>query len=138
MKYNTLITCIPNNYKKELKLVDTYRNDQNIGLIQNLIKKKSICKILYNTLISTEKVENILSEIKWTNKFCYSNLNWPDIYRNIAKSTIDTVLRNFQYKFLLRILPTNKSLLIQKITSTNLSFFLSNVYRRFRALVLEV
>ena len=44
-------------------------------------------------------------------------------YNNINKTTIDTSLCSFQYKFLMRILPTNKRLFKYKIKETNLCDF---------------
>jgi len=52
------------------------------------------------------------SETKWENSFDIdsTSINWENTYKNIFSSTIDTTLRSFQYKIVMRIIPTNKML----------------------------
>ena len=48
---------------------------------------------------------------------------WADVYNTQVKSTKETSLRNFQYKLLTRILPTNKFLYKCKLSDTSLCAF---------------
>ena len=57
--------------------------------------------------------------------YIFDDLKWETIYTNIFTSTIDVKLRNFQYKYIFRIIPTNKRLFIQNIASSNLCDFCS-------------
>jgi hypothetical protein len=76
-------------------------------------------------LLKTEDNIIIPSQTKWRDIFNSTTMNWEDNYNNIFKATIDSVLRNFQYKFLFRIIPTNKLLLKQKLACSNLCDFCS-------------
>ena len=60
---------------------------------------------------------------KWNETFLNSNLNWKAIFLAAQKSTIDIKLRNFQYKHLMRIIPTNQFLTKGHITSSTLCDF---------------
>ena len=50
-------------------------------------------------------------------------IDWKMVYKNIYNSTIDIKLRNFQYKFVNRIIPTNKSLMKFNIRNSNICDF---------------
>ena len=54
-----------------------------------------------------------------------ATLEWDKIYLNTYSSSIDIKLRNFQYKYLFRIIPTNKRLFTQNIANSNLCDFCS-------------
>ena len=47
------------------------------------------------------------------------------MYENIFKSTIDTTIRNFQYKYISRIIPTNTYLMKCNIKQSNICDFCS-------------
>lgn len=65
----------------------------------------------------------IKAHARWEEEFMNSNLNWSLIHVLPFKCTIDTKLRNFQYKFLMRIIPTNKFLLKCRKIASNLCDF---------------
>ena len=73
-------------------------------------KTKETNKFLYKLLTKNDLQNNITSKEKWSTYFQNDNLPWDIIYNNIYISTIDIKLRNFQYKYLFRIIPTNKRL----------------------------
>ena len=50
-------------------------------------------------------------------------LEWNKVFVNAAKTTLDVKIKNFQYKYLHRIIPTNKLLFKQNISSSNLCDF---------------
>ena len=60
------------------------------------------------------------SENNWNNLYVLNTLDWSKIYINPFRSTIDTKLRAFQYKFLKQILPTNDFLHKCKIVQSSL------------------
>ena len=53
----------------------------------------------------------------------FNNLNWKNIHSLPFKSTIDTKLRSFQYKYIMRILPTNQFLSKCNIINSSLCDF---------------
>ena len=65
------------------------------------------------------------SEQKWEDQF--QNIKWKLVYTTYIRSTISSKLRNFQYKFLTRIIPTNKWLYKCKLVSSSLCDF-CNMY----------
>ena len=63
----------------------------------------------------------IKSELKWIEQFGDEGLNWKKVYTNFLQTTKDIRLQNnFQYKCLMRVIPTNKYLLKCKIGETAL------------------
>ena len=46
----------------------------------------------------------------WENILGNNNIKWDQVFKHIGNHTINTKVRNFQYKLLHRILPTNKIL----------------------------
>ena len=43
--------------------------------------------------------------IKWNEQFSDETLQWKNIYLTVFKSTNDIQFRNFQYKYIMRIVP---------------------------------
>ena len=105
--YNSLVSSISNDWKSKLKLENTNSQTQK-SLLQKSIKKKHINKYLYEQLLlnADEHIE-IKHQNKWSREFEEEELNWQDIYLMPIRATIDTKLREFQYKFITRIIPTN-------------------------------
>ena len=72
---------------------------------------KQMNKTLHNIQQKTQITIDNSTEMKWKKQLnLKENTDWRIIYTIPLKSTIDTYLRNFQYKFLSRIVPTNKFL----------------------------
>ena len=46
------------------------------------------------------------AEIKWNEQFSDGTLQWKHIYSTVFKSTNDIKMRNFQYKYIMRIVST--------------------------------
>ena len=76
-------------------------------IISQLLKSEQPNKLAYNLLIKKKTQNEKKSEVKWINQFGDDNLDWKQIYTNAIKATKDIKLQNFQYKFLMRTLPTN-------------------------------
>ena len=47
------------------------------------------------------------SEVKWTNDFQNYDIVWEVACQMAHRCTIDMKLRNFQYKYLMQIVPNN-------------------------------
>jgi len=71
------------------------------------------------------RFKSLHEEEKWENIFQDYNLSseWQSLYRNIYTTTNDTVLRIFQYKLIMRILPTNTLLFKYKYVNSNVCDF---------------
>ena len=91
--------------------------------LKKLLAIKETNKFLYKHQLKKDQVRNIVSQEKWSSHFENENLRWDQIYSNNFTSTIDTKLRIFQYKYLFRIIPTNKRLFKQNIVNSNLCDF---------------
>ena len=125
--YHRIVKSIPNEWKETLfQNVD----EINLGNKVLLAKVKSISKVtklLYNEQINVLKYD-IKAHNKWESHFNDGHLNWSKIHELPFRCTIDTKLRFFQYKFIMRIIATNKFLLKCKKTTSNLcDFCYSNV-----------
>ena len=66
---------------------------------------------------------NIKPHIKWETDF--GDINWKIVHTIPFNSLIDTKIRAFQYKYLMRILPNNKYLYRCDINNTSLCDFCS-------------
>lgn len=122
LKYLSLIQSIPNNWKGQLK-------HENINvpctstILTQLLNVKQTNKFIYNILLKSAGTEEKRSEEKWNNIFSDEELNWKIIYSIPLLATHDVKLRNFQYKYLNRILPTNQFLNKCKLVSSSLCDF---------------
>ena len=128
----SLISSIPIEIKNTLRSFNDRfeRNVHNVNSVNNsllktMLKTKETNKFLYKLLTKNDVENNISSKEKWSTYFQNNNLPWDIIYNNIYTSTIDIKLRNFQYKYLFRIIPTNKRLFKQNIANSNLCDFCS-------------
>jgi hypothetical protein len=75
-------------------------------------------------LLSTENKPIITGKLKWDNILDNNYyIDWDVAFTQIYKDTIDTKLREFQFKVLHRILPTNKLLVRMHKTESNLCNF---------------
>ena len=95
------------------------------SILEKLVNSKQVNKTLYLHQFKNKQYDIIKSEQKWTKLFENSVLNWSKIYTNVLSATIDIKLRNFQYKFVHRIIPTNKLLFKQNISVYSICDFCS-------------
>ena len=91
--------------------------------INQVIKAKQTNKYVYQFLMAKKPPTDNKSEQKWTEQFRDSSLNWKTIYTNRLSATKEIKLQNFQYKFLMRIIPSNTFLLKCKIATSALCDF---------------
>ena len=87
--------------------------------------------------MKSNQIHEITSEIKWNEIFSGEYLTWKNIYTIIFKSTSDIKLRNFQYKYLMRVIPTNQFLVRCHIVSTSLCEFCNMEIETFLLLFWE-
>ena len=105
--------------------------------MNKFLKNKHVNKFLYGQQFKQDATLDIKHENKWQGIFEESSLNWKHIYLAPIKSTIDTILREFQYKFLTRIIPTNSFLYKCKISNTTLCDFCCRDIETFKHLFWE-
>ena len=106
-----------------MKRGEARRNTNDIDLYSHVMKLKSANKFLYNKQIEEiNKQHEIKPYIKWENEFG-EDINWNNILEIPFKCLIDTKLRTFQYKYIMRIIPNNKFLYKCNITNTSLCDF---------------
>ena len=80
-------------------------------------------KYVYDHQIKNDGQCKIASQDKWKTELEDPEIDWKRVYQTIFRTTIDTKLRNFQYKYIMRIIPTNKMLMKYKIKPSNLCEF---------------
>ena len=124
LNYMSLVASIPVSWKNNLKL-ESCPNELEFrdNLLYKLLKSKQKTQFLYNFELKNMLQLQITSIIKWENEFLDEQLEWNKIFLNSAKTTLDVKIKNFQYKYLHRIIPTNKLLFKQNISSSNLCNF---------------
>jgi exonuclease III len=123
LEYYKTISSIPNKY---IKILDQTILNRNIKahMVEKIKKCKNPNKIFYNILQNSEtQNETTKSEEKWNTILSKEDIRWKSVYILPFLSTIDTVIRNFQYKYLKRIIPTNKYLYKCKLTNSELCDF---------------
>lgn len=129
LNYHALISCIPTNWKDELKNIDMHTITQpltNNLLLDRILRIKKPNRLLYENYINKHKGQKVNKpEVKWENEFML--LEWKSIYLNCFYCTIENRLRSFQYKYIKRILPVNKMLFKYKLANSNLCGF-CNMY----------
>jgi len=122
LKYHILVTSVTPEIKANIEKeemcykVPTY-------IFDNIKENTKVCKYMYETFIKQKVPNEIKSQTKWATQLTYENINWKEIYLLPIKLTIDTKLREFQFKFLHQIIPTNTFLFKCNIVSSSLCEF---------------
>ncbi len=115
-----------------------YKHDTDTRIFVSRVQKsKQTNKLLYIAQINRKNTEAIKAQEKWSVEFSENVLNWKHIYKLTFQFTIDTILRIFQYKYLMRILGTNKLLLQCNIVNSSLCDFCSMYVENIRHLFWE-
>ena len=120
--YTSLISSIPREWKTKLK-TESINFQMKDTLLTKILKSKQTNKFLYNYQLQKDNKTPIKAEQKWKTIFNNSELNWKSIYMLPFKTIIDTKLREFQYKYIMRIIPTNTYLFKCKLVMSNLCDF---------------
>ena len=112
LKYYNIVSYISKEWKNKLK-DENYNNlPKKINKALHIItqQKGSINKSLYKLQLDIEKVPTIKAEEKWAKEFPQRVMNWSQFYQMSFICTVDVKLRNFNYKYLMRIIPNNRYL----------------------------
>ena len=112
LKYFNIVSNISKEWKNKLKNenVNTTQDETKRTLHIVTKQKGSINKSLYNIQLVAENVPKIKAEEKWSKEIPQHEMNWPQFYLMSFNCTVDVKLRNFNYKYLMRIIPNNKYL----------------------------
>ena len=92
--------------------------------LTNLLKMPKICKGVYQKFLEKEQVIRPHKQ-KWSLALTENiqEEDWEYFYKSNFQCTIDSKLRSFQYKVLLRAIPTNKYLLQCKLKDSDKCYF---------------
>ena len=80
------------------------------NLLKQIRNQTHVNKFVYNHLMRYSQGAVSKAEIKWNEQFSDETLQWKYIYLTFFKSTNDIKLRIFQYRYIVRIVPTNQFL----------------------------
>ena len=119
-----LIHSIPHSWKTKFKNENTNTPNPHTILSQ-LMNTKHTNKYVCNLLQKKRKHPDKKLQTKWTEQFHDENLNWKTIYTSSLRAAKAIKLQNFNFKFLMRIIPTNRFLLKCNIGHTTLCDFCS-------------
>ncbi len=119
LRFPSVLDAIPRDWKQNIKEKITVKYE-NIEMIK---KNKKPNKRFYNILIEKVKEKPIELQEKW--KLALNNYNFEisDFFELLHLQVKNTSLKNFQFKLLHRILPTNKLLYQMKIINYNSCHF---------------
>ena len=126
LKYHTLVQSIPKTWKTNLKSDTCIINNTENNLLKQISKMKSPNRYLYNILLNRVSTNlEIKPHTKWGQEI--DNINWENIHKIPFRALINTKLRAFQYKYIMRIIPNNNFLYKINIINTSLCDF-CNMY----------
>ena len=105
-----------------MKTITTYlKNKQSTAYYYSI--KGLISRSLYNLQFGVAKIPTIKSEEKRTKEFPQQEINWSQFYQMSFSCTVDVKLKNFNYKYLMRIIPNNRYLFKCKLVPSVLCNF---------------
>jgi len=116
--YYTLIKSIPIHIKAATNTNNTPCTQKTF--VENIIAKQNETNKIFYTLQIKNPTETSKAQTKWQTLLGEKELNWKQIFVMPYKSTTDSTLRNFQYKYIQRIIATNKYLFKCNLSNTNL------------------
>ena len=100
-----------------------------------LKKKMKGTNLFYSILTANNSIPT--AQTKWNKKLNVEKLPWRRYYLLPHKTTIDTKVKEFQFKLMHRILPTNYLLHIMNIVSSNLCTFCKTCVETLQHLFVE-
>lgn len=103
--YNKLIAAIPLSWLQ----TPFTTSDRFEKLSQLLISSFFDNKSRYSIFVSAITNGVLKPQLNWASDFC-TELNWSAIYLSLYTCTIETKLRAFNYKFVMRAIPLNSQL----------------------------
>lgn len=136
LRYLSLINSIPKDWKRKL-IHETSNVPAETKILDQLKNTTQTNKFIYNCFLNSNQMHEITSETKWNEQFRNDHLQWKYIYSTTFKSTNDIRLRNVQYKYLMRIIPTNQFLTKCQIVNSSLFEFCNMEIETFSHLFWE-
>ena len=126
LKYFQLIASISNELKTKLRDGLPINNTYHTLLNKVESSKQKPNKILYAIQIKSDKKHHQM-EIKWLPIIgtLIEHKEWNKIFSIPSLCSIDTTLRTFQFKYIHRLIATNKYLYKCKLTNSNFCNFCS-------------
>lgn len=118
-RYNGLISAIPTFWKQNLQNTD-YSYNHNEDLLNRLLAHKSVSQWAYGN-IANEIFTPPTALQKWN--YHFENDKWSNIFSSAWFSVRDVKLHYFQFRFLHRILGTNRRLHLMKFVESPLCSF---------------
>ncbi|KAH3754621.1 hypothetical protein DPMN_189301 [Dreissena polymorpha] len=115
LKYYTLIKSIPIHIKSEINTNNTPYTQTTF--VENILGRKNKTNKIFYTLQIQNPTENSKTQNNWQVLFGEHELNWKHVFTMPYKATIESTLRNFQYKYIHRIKATNKYLFKCKLSN---------------------
>lgn len=116
-----IISAIPSGWKNFWQV--DYNNDNgNDHIIDSLSKTKSASKLIYPLLIQNISVPPRACA-KWNATFSFSEENWSVIYKIPFIALSETKIQYFQFRFLHRVLGTNRLLSLMNTNNSSLCTF---------------
>ena len=125
MMHNGILSAIPKIWKNTIKN-NFIKKDVNIkGTLEKIIGMKKVCKESYGVLMQSlsQQPKNVF--IKWKNDVG-EDIDVNESFENIYTATISSELRNFQFKFIHRLLATNNALFKWKIIENEICTLCKN------------
>ncbi len=121
--YACLVNSIPKEWKDIIKQHDAKIENPTREYVEQMITRDKVCSYVYWNFIEQEKC-SIKQQNKW-NETCQKQ-DWKVCYSMSYKVTVDTKLRELQYKILNRFVPTNRWLYKRKLIDTEQCSFCNN------------
>ncbi len=120
--YVSLLRSIPKSWKNIISEGDKI-GDPHLEFIDNLMEKIKVTSFVYSQFIKKREC-TIKHQDKWSHT-CDTD-NWEEYYIMAFKATIDTKLRELQFRILNRYIPTNKWLYKRKLIQSETCDFCNN------------
>ena len=129
VKYFSLLSNIPLEFKQYIKnnldKFDVQGFMPTDSFIDKILSNKSL-KFVYNYIVHSVAVQPVTKILAWEQLFDCEIDNWASYFDITKRACRDSYLRNFQYKFLHRIIPTNTFLYKIHLTESKVCTFCKN------------
>ena len=123
MKYLSLTNSIPPDAKLHIR--DTNNTPPpTTNMLNKILTCQKPTKLLYTYQIKLNEVE-MKQTRKWETILEDRNIPWNKIFQLTLDTTVDNKLRNFNYKYIMRIVRTNKELFKFSLVNSTLCDFCS-------------
>ena len=107
LQYYSIIHAIPTEWKRILKNINVITEKDTCFNVSKLNLSKMSCKMIYFQLVKKIAFLPQNAFKKWSNELDTKAIESEKIFSLLYKCSIEERLRNFQFKLLHRILPTN-------------------------------